>query len=648
MPMRIGGVGLPRGERARGSRRPPESPETGAGLGAEADKKKKRRLTAAAWKETQALVAARRGRLTLGLALMLVNRASGLVLPATSKYLIDDVIGRGRVELLQPLALAAGVATLVQAITSFALSQVLGVAAQRAITDMRRRVEAHIARLPVRYFDSTQSGTLVSRVMNDAEGIRNLVGTGLVQLVGSLVTAVAALAYLFYLNWWLTIVTLVVLVAFASGMWYAFRTIRPVFRERGKIYAEITGRLTETIGGIRIVKTYTAEKREELVFTVGVHRLFRNIAKTITSISGITAFGTVVIGAIGVVMIVVGGQAILDGRMTIGDFITYILFTGLMAAPVMQIASIGTQITEAFAGLDRIHELMEMKTEDDEDHAKAPLGPVDGEIVFEDVRFEYNPGVLVLKDVSFRAPAGTTTALVGSSGSGKSTLISLVMAFNRPFSGRILVDGRDLATVPLRDYRSQLGVVMQDNFLFDGTIAENIRYSRTDATMEEIQAVSRVAHADEFIEGFEKKYETVVGERGVKLSGGQRQRVAIARAILADPRILVLDEATSSLDSESEALIQDGLRSLRHGRTTFVIAHRLSTIRSADQILVLEGGAIVERGTHAELIALGGRYRTLHDKQYAFESDRFINPGEDFTPEPEPVSAPSSPRRTGD
>jgi subfamily B ATP-binding cassette protein MsbA len=566
------------------------------------------------------------------------------VLPATSKYLIDDVIGAGRVELLKPLALAAGIATVVQAVTSFALSQVLGVAAQRAITDMRRRVEAHIARLPVRYFDSTQSGTLVSRVMNDAEGIRNLVGTGLVQLAGSLVTATAALGYLFYLNWWLTLVTLVVLIAFGAGMWYAFRTIRPVFRERGKIYAEITGRLTETIGGIRIVKTYTAEKREELVFTVGVHRLFRNIATTITSISGITAFGTIVVGAIGVVMIVVGGQAILDGRMTIGDFITYILFTGLMAAPVMQIASIGTQFTEAFAGLDRIHEIMEMKTEDDEDRAKAPLGQIEGEVVFEHVDFEYNPGVLVLKDVTFRAAAGTTTALVGSSGSGKSTLISLVMAFNRPLAGRILVDGRDLATVRLRDYRSQLGVVMQDNFLFDGTIADNIRYARMDATLAEIQAVSRIAHADEFIEGFEKKYDTVVGERGVKLSGGQRQRVAIARAILADPRLLVLDEATSSLDSESEALIQDGLRSLRHGRTTFVIAHRLSTIRSADQILVLEGGEIVERGTHAELLALGGRYRTLHDKQYRFESDRFINPGEDFTPEPDKPAVAASPR----
>ena len=628
--MRIGvGTGLPKSQRARGSRR--ASTQAAGGLGAGTDKAKKKRLTAAAWKETRALIAARRGRLALGLALMLINRASGLVLPASSKYLIDDVIGKGRVEWLVPLALAAGGATLVQAITSFSLSQVLGVAAQRAITDMRRRVEAHVARLPVRYFDSTQSGALVSRVMNDAEGIRNLVGTGLVQLAGSLVTAFAALVILFYLNATLTLVTLAVLLTFGAGMWYAFRTLRPVFRERGKIYAEVTGRLTETIGGIRIVKTYTAEKREEAVFTTGVHRLFRNVAKTITSVSGITAFGTVVIGAIGVVMIVVGGRAILAGEMTIGDFITYILFTGLMAAPVMQIASIGTQISEAFAGLDRIHELMEMRTEDDEDDRRQPLETIDGEVTFEEVTFEYNEGVPVLKGVSFHAPAGTTTALVGSSGSGKSTLISLVMAFNRPKTGRILVDGRDLSTVRLRDYRSQLGVVLQDNFLFDGTIAENIRYGRPDATLDEIREVSRIAHADEFVEGFEKKYDTIVGERGVKLSGGQRQRVAIARAILANPRILVLDEATSSLDSESEALIQDGLRSLRRGRTTFVIAHRLSTIRSADQILVLEQGVIVERGTHSELLALGGRYRTLYDKQYKLEADRFINPGEDFT-----------------
>jgi subfamily B ATP-binding cassette protein MsbA len=496
----------------------------------------------------------------------------------------------------------------------------------------------------VRYFDSTQAGQLISRIMTDAEGIRNLVGTGLVQLTGSIVTAVLALAYLFYLNWSLTLATLGALALFGGGMALAFKRLRPLFRERGRINAEVTGRLNETLGGIRIVKTYTAEKREELVFTKGVHRLFRNIAQSITGVSAITAFSTVVVGLIGMMMIVVGGRAILSGAMTVGDFITYILFTGLMAAPVVQIASIGTQISEAFAGLDRIRELLQTPTEDQEDHARAPLGPIAGEVVFDDVTFEYNPGVPVLKHVSFRAPAGTTTALVGSSGSGKSTLISLVMAFNRPLSGRVLIDGRDLTTIRLRDYRSQLGVVLQDNFLFDGTIADNLRYGSPEATREQILEVSRIAHADEFIEEFPDKYDTVVGERGVKLSGGQRQRVAIARAILADPRILVLDEATSSLDSESEAKIQDGLRSLRQGRTTFVIAHRLSTIRSADQILVLEHGEIVERGTHAELLQLGGRYRTLYDKQYRFEADRFINPGEDFTPEP-PVAAVRTPTR---
>jgi subfamily B ATP-binding cassette protein MsbA len=607
----------------------------------------KKKITASlAWREARDLLWARRGRLALGLVLMLINRVAGLVLPASSKFLIDDVIGKGRSDLLLPLAFAAGAATVVQALTSFSLSQVLGVAAQRAITDMRRRVEAHVARLPVRYFDSTQSGVLISRIMSDAEGIRNLVGTGLVQLTGSIVTALAALAYLFYLNWFMTVVTLACLGLFGGVMAYAFKKLRPLFRERGKINAEITGRLNETLGGIRIVKTYTAEKREELVFTKGVHRLFRNIARSVTSVSGLTAFSTVVIGVIGVLMIVIGGRSILAGQMTLGDLFAYILFTGLMAAPVVQIASIGTQITEAFAGLDRIREILQMSTEDEEDSRRDPLPEVNGEIAFDRVSFEYNPGVLVLKDVSFRAPAGTTTALVGSSGSGKSTLISLVMAFNRPLSGRVLIDGRDLSSVRLRDYRSHLGVVLQDNFLFDGTIGDNIRYGRPDATMEEIATVSRIAHADEFIDAFEKGYDTVVGERGVKLSGGQRQRVAIARAILADPRILVLDEATSSLDSESEALIQDGLRSLRQGRTTFVIAHRLSTIRSADQILVIEHGEIVERGTHAELLALGGRYRTLHDKQYSLEADRFINPGEDFTaPETEPAKVGTPVRR---
>jgi ABC-type multidrug transport system fused ATPase/permease subunit len=594
----------------------------------------------AAWNEAKSLIWARRGRLMAGLALMLVSRLSGLVLPATSKFLIDDVIGKGRHELLPTLALAAGAATIVQAITSFSLSQILGVAAQRSITEMRKRVEQHVLRLPTSYFDSTKSGVLISRIMTDAEGIRNIVGTGLVQLVGGLVTAVLALFILFYLNWQLTLITLVTLAVFGGVMALAFKRVRPLFRKRGEINAQVTGRLAESLGGIRVVKAYTSEKREDIVFAKGVHSLFRNVGKTITAVSGVGAFATVILGVVGVIMMLIGGRAILAGTMTLGDFIMYIFFTGLLAAPVMSIASIGTQISEAFAGLDRIRELMNQVTERDQDADRDSISEVRGEIGFENVSFEYDAGKPVLKNVSLHAPARTTTALVGSSGSGKSTLISLVMTFNRPTSGRVLIDGRDLATIRLRDYRSRLGIVLQDNFLFDGTIAENIRYGRPDASDEEMIEAARVAHVDEFVDPLEKKYETVVGERGIKLSGGQRQRIAIARAILADPAILILDEATSSLDSESEAKIQDGLRALRSGRTTFVIAHRLSTIRGADQILVLEGGEIVERGTHAELLAANGRYRQLYDKQYRFETDVFINPGEDFLPEQEKVAVP--------
>jgi len=600
----------------------------------------KRRVSmSTAWREARGLVWAHRRRLGLGLLIMLVNRFSSLVLPATSKYLIDEVIANQRVDLLPILALAAGGATVVQAVTSFSLTLLLGVAAQKAITDFRKDVEAHILRLPVRYFDSTQSGALVSRVMTDAEGIRNLVGTGLVQLVGGVTTAVLALGVLFYLSWQLTTVIILILAVFGTGMAAAFMRLRPLFRKRREIYADVSGRLTESLGGIRIVKTYTAERREQLVFVRGVHKLFRNVAQTMTGVSAVTAFSTVIIGVIGILMILVGGRAILDGSMTIGDFVMYIFFTGLVAAPVIQIAAIGTQISEAFAGLDRIREIRQMPTEDQEDERRQPVPDMRGEIACERVTFEYTSGVPVLTDVSFTAPAGTTTALVGSSGSGKSTLISLVMAFNRPTAGRLLVDGHDLCDLRLRDYRSHLGVVLQDNFLFDGTVAHNIGYGNPKASRDEILRVSRIAHCDEFVSGFPDGYDTVVGERGVRLSGGQRQRVAIARAILANPKVLILDEATSSLDSESEALIQDGLRSLRRGRTTFVIAHRLSTIRSADQILVLEHGAIVERGTHAELLALDGRYRQLHDRQYQLETDRFINPGEDFT-EPAPAAAP--------
>ena len=608
-------------------------------------KTKKRFVTPGAWDEAKKLVHAHRSRLILGLVLMLVSRLAGLVLPWMSGYVIDDVIGEGQADLLIPLALWAGAATLVQASSGFALSQVLGVAAQRAITEMRKRVQRHITRLPVSYFDSTKTGVLISRVMTDAEGIRNLVGTGLAQLVGGLVTATIGLGVLFYLNWRLTTVTLVILVLFGLVMATAFAKLRPLFRERGKINAEVTGRLGEMLGGVRIIKAYSVEKREQLVFAKGAHRLLRNVAKTVTGVSATTSAATLVIGGIGALIIVMGGRAIIADQWTVGDLLRYLLFTGVVVAPVVSIASIGTQITEAFAGLDRIREILGTPTEMDEDESRQTIDVLTGDVELEHVTFSYTEGMEVLRDVSLTAPAGTTTALVGSSGSGKSTLVSLVMAFNRPQKGRVLVDGRDLATLKLADYRRQLGVVLQENFLFDGSVASNISFARRHATRAEIEEVSRIAHCHEFIQEFPDGYDTIVGERGVKLSGGQRQRVAIARAILADPRLLILDEATSSLDSESEAMIQDGLRALRRGRTTFVIAHRLSTIQSADQILVLEHGQIVERGTHTELLAADGRYRVLYDTQYRFEQNRFINPGEDFTPEPETVEVPKS--RTG-
>ncbi|MFL6468777.1 MAG: ABC transporter ATP-binding protein [Pyrinomonadaceae bacterium] len=607
---------------------------------AEADKKKKVDY-ASAWAEARKIVWNARWRLLAGSILLLISRLAGMVLPASTKYIGDEVFTKQNYGLIKWIALAIGISTLVQGATSFVLSQILGVAAQRAITEMRKNVQKHIERLPISYFDSTQSGQLISRIMNDAEGIRNLVGTGLGQIIGSLVTAIIAIGVLLYLNWQLTIATIVVLLIFGGALLYAFKVLRPVFRERGEINAQVTGRLGESLGGIRIVKAYTAEKREELSFARGAHRLFRNIAKTVTGVSAISSFSSVVIGAVAVVMIVIGGNAVQGGTMTLGDFLMYISFTFLLAMPVIELTSIGTQITEALAGLDRIREVMSMTTEDEKDQSLEPLKTVDGTLEFENVAFEYDEGVPVLKGISFVANAGTTTALVGSSGSGKSTILSLVLNFIKPTDGAVKIDGKDLRSVRLRDYRRRLGVVLQDNFLFDGTILENIRFANPEASLDTIKEICKIANADEFIEKFPNGYETIVGERGVKLSGGQRQRIAIARALLADPRILILDEATSSLDSESEALIQEGLANLRQGRTTFVIAHRLSTIRSADQILVVESGEILERGTHEQLIALGGRYKQLYDKQYRFEQNLFVNPGEDFTTKTEQTMAQS-------
>jgi len=567
------------------------------------------------WRGAHDIVWERRYHLALGLVLMVVGRLAGMVLPATSKYLVDEAIGEARIDFLLPLAIAAGVATLVQASAEFAVMQSFGVAAQRAIAEMRKTVHGHVLRLPTGYFDSVESGELISRIMTDAESIRNLVGLGFVQLSASLLTATVALSVLFYVNWLLTSLTLVFLAAFGGTMAVAFARLRPLFRERGELNAIATGRLGETLSGIRTVKSYTAEEREEQIFGGNVDNLFKNVRAAIIAMAGVSAGSTLIFGTLGVLILLVGGRSILSGTMTLGDFVMYILFTGLVAAPLVQISSISTQLSEAFAALDRIREIRSLPTEDDEDESRAALPTVKGDVSFEDVSFAYKDGVPVLKNISFEAPSGTTTALVGSSGSGKSTLASLVLGFNRPQSGRVLIDGRALSSLRLSSYRSHVGVVLQENFLFDGTVWENIAYSRASASEEEVREVSRIAHCDEFVSQLEKGYRTLVGERGVNLSGGQRQRIAIARAILTDPTILILDEATSSLDSESERLIQDGLRAVRSGRTTFVIAHRLSTIVSSDQILVIEAGEIVERGDHVSLLRRGGRYRELCDRR---------------------------------
>jgi subfamily B ATP-binding cassette protein MsbA len=596
-----------------------------------ADKKKKVNW-GPAWGEARQVMYEHRSRLSLGLFLLLINRAAALVLPwSAGEFLASiTVLTDENLAHIRQITMYLAIATVIGAITSFLLSKILSVSAQHAIMEMRKSVQQHVMRLPTSYFDSTKSGVLISRIMTDPEGVRNLVGTGVTQLIGGIVTTIVCIVILFVLNWKLTIFNLLVLVIFGSIVVYAFGKLRPLFRVRGEITADVTGRLTESLGGVRVVKAYTAEQREDDIFGGNVNRLFENIAASLTGIAMVTAVSAVVIGALSIVVMIVGSNAIADGTMSLKDLIWYVGFTGMMASPLINMANIGTQITDAFAGLDRIREIRDVQTEGEAQAECPPIENLEGKIEFDNVSFEYEEGVPVINGISFEAKAGSTTALVGSSGSGKSTIIGLAMAFHYPKSGTIRIDGRDLTEVPLNDYRSNLGVVMQDNFLFEGTIADNVRYSKPEATMDEVFQVCKVAHVDEFVSQFEDKYDTIVGERGVKLSGGQRQRVAIARAILAEPKILILDEATASLDSESEAKIQDGLESLRKGRTSFVIAHRLSTIQSADQILVIEEGEILESGTHAELLAIDGRYKQLYDKQYKFEMNRFINPGEEM------------------
>jgi subfamily B ATP-binding cassette protein MsbA len=603
------------------------------------EQKPKKKVDWSSLPEIWALIHPRRGILILGFGLLVINRVSGLVLPGSTKYLLDNVIGKHQRELLLPLVLAVVGATILQGLSSFALTQLLSKSAQRMITDLRKQVQAHIGRLSVTFYDANKTGALVSRIMSDVEGVRNLIGTGLVEFVGGVMTAVLALGVLLYINAVMTVVAFAVLIVFALFLNKAFSTIRPIFRARPKINAEVTGRLTESLGGVRVVKGYHAEEHEENVFAAGAQRLLDNVLKTLTATSIMSLSGAMLMGIVSAVVMYLSARRILAGEMTIGMFFSYSAFLAMLIAPVFQIVAIGTQLTEAITGLERTREILNEAKEDADPKRTVALERITGRVEFQDVHFSYEANKEVLHGVSFLSEPGTVTALVGPSGSGKSTIIGLVSAFYTPTQGRILVDGVDLATVQLRSYRTQLGVVLQETFLFDGSIRENVAYARPNASEAEIMEACRIARVDEFAENYEKKYDTVVGERGVKLSGGQKQRVSIARAILADPRILILDEATSSLDSESEALIQEGLRYLMRGRTTFVIAHRLSTIRRAEQILVVQDGMILERGTHETLYAAHGRYYDLYTKQHAVETNLFLAPGEGDTVEREPEDA---------
>lgn len=621
----MGGMGGSRAER---------SPRAG-GTRAGADLPKRKPDMKKLWPQIWLLMAPRKGLLLAGMGLMVVNRFAGLVLPFMSKPLLDKVLSTDHPhpELLPKIIAIVFGAMVVQAITSFSLTQLLSKAGQRLIAEMRRQVQRHVGLLSVSYYDSNRTGTLVARIMTDVEGVRNLVGTGLVDFVGGLLTAVLAFFYLLHRSVTVTLTVFAVVAGFVFILQYAFRVIRPIFRERAKINAEVTGRLTESLGGVRVIKGYHAEEREASVFAVGVERLLANVMKSLTMTSVLGSASTTVLGLVSALVMWLGGHSVLNHTWSVGDYFAYNMFLAFMIAPVFQIVNIGTQLTEAFAGLDRTNEIMSELEENQSPGRTIKMPPIHGTVRFEDVEFAYEADKPVLHGVSFLAEPGTVTALVGSSGSGKSTMISLLCAFHTPTSGRVVVDDVDIAHVDLNTYRSQLGVVLQESFLFDGTIRENILFSKPDATEEQFLFACRTARVDEFAERYPEAYDTIVGERGVKLSGGQRQRLSIARALLAEPRILILDEATSSLDSESEAMIQAGLNQLMEGRTTFVIAHRLSTIRRAEQILVVEQGRIVERGNHAELFAMGGRYYDLYTRQHGLEANLFLAPGEgDVTP----------------
>ena len=600
------------------------------------------------WPDIWALVRPRRGLLLLGLVLIAIKVVCGLVLPLSTKYLIDNVIGRKQVDMLPWLTLAVLGATAIQGATSFTLTQLLSIEGQKLIAELRRKVQEHVGRLPITYYDANKTGQLVSRIMSDVEGIRNLIGTGLVEFIGGVLTAVLSLFILLRISTLMTGLALGIVITFAVTLSRAFKTIRPIFRERGKINAEVQGRLTESLGGVRVIKGYHAEAREAGVFAEGVQRLLDNVRKSMTAMSVMSLSATVLMGVVGAIIMYLGAHSILAGSMTLGDYFKFVALLAFLVAPIVGVVNIGTQLTEALAGLERTRQVLAERPEDEDPSRTHVIGPIRGEVVFDKVTFAYVPDRDVLHEISFTSLPGTVTAFVGPSGSGKSTTIGLISAFYKPTGGRISVDGMDLDSIQLPGFRSQLGVVLQETFLFDGSIRDNVIFSRPDATEEAFLEACRIARVDEFAEKLDSKYDTIVGERGVKLSGGQRQRLSIARAILANPRLLILDEATSSLDSESEAMIQQGMAHLMKGRTTFVIAHRLSTIRRADQILVVEDGRIVERGTHPELFAVRGRYWDMYTRQHALDENLFLAPGEgDKVPGLEmPAAAPARPEST--